>query len=155
MAKAVLKFLRDGAFLAIVGDSEFLVNCCLGRSRTMHADLTRPVKIAHEALRQLVQGFSARPFQHRDLVIHTPRGDNSAADAAAKRALDEGNFETCCPESIRSFCEYFLQRGAENRAGFVFSFDGASRGNPGDASHGNCAWWGLWTGGSFERKGLL
>lgn len=78
MARAVLTCLRDGASLAFAGESEFVGQLLLGHSGTMQADLTRPVKIPHEALRQLFQSSSASQFQHRDLVIHTPIGDNSA-----------------------------------------------------------------------------
>jgi len=37
----------------------------------------------------------------------------------------------------------------------MFSFDGASRGNPGSAARGNCGWWGVWHEGGFCQKGLL
>ena len=37
----------------------------------------------------------------------------------------------------------------------MFAFDGASRGNPGDASYGSCGWWGTWGTGGFDEKGLL
>jgi ribonuclease HI len=39
--------------------------------------------------------------------------------------------------------------------GLMFAFDGASRGNPGKASQGNCAWWGAWQHGCFHEEGLL
>ena len=42
-----------------------------------------------------------------------------------------------------------------SHVGFVFSFDGASRGNPGSSASGVCAWWGQWLHGSFEPHGLL
>ena len=39
--------------------------------------------------------------------------------------------------------------------GLVFSFDGASRGNPGDASYGSCGWWGTWDTQGFNDCGVL
>ena len=43
----------------------------------------------------------------------------------------------------------------DDQVGLLFSFDGASRGNPGDAAQGTCAWWGTWTHNSFSSKGSL
>ena len=37
----------------------------------------------------------------------------------------------------------------------LWAFDGASRGNPGDASFGVCAWWGEWSRNSFQQGGLI
>eukprot|EP00973_Karenia_brevis_P010451 1419347-Karenia_brevis.AAC.1 len=39
--------------------------------------------------------------------------------------------------------------------GLLASFDGASRGNPGQAATGVCLWWGRWRQGAFESAGLL
>ena len=39
--------------------------------------------------------------------------------------------------------------------GILVSFDGASRHNPGAASYGVCAWWGLWDAAGFQSKGLM
>ena len=51
-----------------------------------------------------------------------------------------------------------LSGAAPGNIGVLFSFDGASRGNPGRSSYGVCAWWGYFhttCSGSFESKGLL
>ena len=155
VARSVLQRLRTGICFAIVGDSEFLVNCCLGEACTNKSNLKKLLNIAQEALKQLAQGFSVKPFLHKQLVIHTPRGDNSAADAAANRALDEGDFWNVYPEEVHSFCQYLHQHRQDQNIGLLFSFDGASRGNPGAASPGNCGWWGEWSSNQFCQKGLL
>ena len=87
-------------------------------------------------------------------MLHTPRKDNAAADAAANKALDGGSFSDICDFALEGFCNEVLSRPCAN-IGLMFSFDGASRGNPGRASHGNCAWWGEWLDGGFVSKGLL
>ena len=86
------------------------------------------------------------------MVIHTPRKDNKAADAAANKALDDGCFEDVFAEGLEGFCNSALRT---SEVGLLFSFDGASRSNPGKASHGNCAWWGEWIDGEFVTRGTL
>ena len=48
-----------------------------------------------------------------------------------------------------------LSCNSSKRIGMLFSFDGASRGNPGPSSYGVCAWWGYFRSGAFESMGLL
>ena len=100
MAQQMIKHFQKGMPIAIVGDSEFLINCCLGKASTDVSALNKCISICHEALRHLVQSFSARPFGSQELVVHTPRKDNSAADAAANEALDHGDFLDVHPEVI-------------------------------------------------------
>ena len=87
-------------------------------------------------------------------MIHTPRKDNSAADAAANEALDHGDFLEVYTEVIAEFCNRAMDQPL-SEIGLVFSFDGASRGNPGKSSQGNCAWWGTWQHGHFHEEALL
>ena len=89
-----------------------------------------------------------------DLVVHTPRRDNAAADALANRALDHGSFQSCRSSEVEVFCGQLIE-DASDTLGVVFSFDGASRGNPGEASHGNSAWWGRWSAQGFKQQGML
>ena len=42
-----------------------------------------------------------------------------------------------------------------HNVGLVWSFDGASRGNPGASARGVCAYWGHWSAGAFHSHGLL
>ena len=62
--------------------------------------------------------------------------------------------EYSSPESTKEFCTTLIN-DEEEAMGVLFSFDGASRGNPGQASHGNCAWWGSWRQGAFKEAGVL
>ena len=39
--------------------------------------------------------------------------------------------------------------------GLLFSFEGASRGNPGQASFGVGGWWGTWSDGGFQEHGAI
>lgn len=134
--------------------SEFLIKCCLGAASTGDASLKKSLAVAQESLRQLVGKFFAKPFPRRDLILHTPRKDNGAADAAANHGLDQGNFEEVHRAEVLRFSHSLVASDGEH-LGLVFSFDGASRGNPGDASHANCAWWGVWEKDGFLEKGLL
>ena len=86
--------------------------------------------------------------------MHTPRKDNSAADAAANKALDDGDFEQTFEEEVHRFSHALLEDSGYP-TGVMFSFDGASRGNPGAAAYGNCAWWGTWRDNSFHCGGQL
>ena len=54
-----------------------------------------------------------------------------------------------------SFCQYLQQHPFDEELGLLMSFDGASRGNPGDASQGNAGWWGQWHGDGFRPMGTL
>ena len=53
--------------MAIVGDSEFLVKCCLGEAHTERRNLKKLLSIAQEALKQITEGFSAKPLLNRFL----------------------------------------------------------------------------------------
>ena len=66
--------------------------------------------------------------------MHTPRKHNSSADAAANRALDCGTYEEVYAQEVIRFSEEAVE---DPEVGLLFSFDGASRGNPGIAAHGN------------------
>ena len=48
-----------------------------------------------------------------------------------------------------------LSGNSGKHIGMLFSFDGASRGNPGPSSYGVCAWWGYFRSDTFESMGLL
>ena len=153
-ARQVASRLHHGIPIAIVGDSEFLVNCCLGKAHCREPSLKKLLQVAQEGLRQLVSKFRAKSFPGKDLVVHTPRRDNAAADAMANRALDNGSFQHCRSSEVESFCGQLIDDSSDT-LGVVFSFDGASRGNPGEASHGNSAWWGRWSAEGFNQQGVL
>ena len=102
----------------------------------------------------MVVNFSVRSFGDGSLVVHTPRRDNAAADAAANRALDQGTFEEVYASEQAKLVEALATDG-ERHLGLVFSFDGASRRNPGAAAEGNCAWWGTWKENHFNEIGML
>ena len=154
LAQQLLTHLQSGIPLVIVGDSKFLVDCCLGRALAKGSSIVKLLDVAQEALKVLLQRFSVKTYGSRELLAHTPRKDNSAADAAANRALDGGSFEDFSSEEVQNFISALVQDG-QGRTGLMFSFDGASRGNPGKASHGNCAWWGVWINDSFHSRGQL
>jgi len=87
------------------------------------------------------------------LAVQVPRCENSAADAAANWALDKGSFlEVRLPE-VCSFIHHLACTSED--MGITFSFDGASRGNPGPSASGVCAWWGHWNALGFQSGGLL
>ena len=54
--------------------------------------LLKQVEAAQGHLYDLVSKFDVRSPPGRDFVIHAPRRDNSAADAAANLAPDRGDF---------------------------------------------------------------
>ena len=89
----MLRRLRDGIPLAVVGDSKFLIDCCLGRAHTTQPSIRRNLRVALEASRQLVGKLFARTFGTQELFIHTPRKANSQADAAANQAWTPGTLK--------------------------------------------------------------
>ena len=56
---------------------------------------------------------------------------------------------------IVRFCDFLCNSPDISNAGVLFSFDGASRGNPGEAAHGNGDWWGSWKDGAFASMGMI
>ena len=74
--------------------------------------------------------------------------------AAAKRALDEGSFTDYNPYSCLRFVAA-LANDEHRGYGMLWSFDGASRGNPGAASYGVTAWWGTWSLDGFQAKDAI
>ena len=83
--------------------------------------------------------FHVKPFDGQQLARQVPRADNSAADAAANRALDVGTFlDVRVDEAVR-----FMRRLSEvpdaTDIGLLFAFDGAAQSNPGPAASGVCA----------------
>ena len=98
---------------------------------------------------------------HLDFLIHFnlfliqfARSDNSAADAAANWALDNGSFFDIRLEEVVKFLHCLSQSNAQG-LGFLFSFDGAARGNPGAASYGVCGWWSCFKQDMFMPEGLM
>ena len=90
------------------------------------------------------------------LAQQVTRSDNSAADAAANKALDVGTFlDVRVEETVRFLPELCEHIGNISDVGILFSFDGVARGNPGPAASGVCAWRGYWRNNMFEAKGLL
>ncbi len=71
------------------------------------------------------------------------------------RELNADDFGNVYAEKVHSFCQYLHQHREDQNIGLLFSFDGASRGNPGAASHGNRGWWGEWSPNQVCQKGLL
>ena len=84
-----------------------------------------------------------------------PRAGNSAADAAANRALDVGTFLDVRVDEAVKFMRRLSEVPDATDIGLLFAFDGAARGNPGPAASGVCAWWGFWRNQVFESQGLL
>ena len=100
---------------------------------------------------------SAFLFRHLKGAIWRNRylsSDNSAADAAANWALDHGSFMNVWATEIQAFIHQ-LVNSSHSEIGLVFSFDGASRGNPGPSASGVCAWWGTWHLGAFHARGTV
>ena len=95
-----------------------------------------------------------KPPIAEELAQHVPRNDNSAADAAANWALDNGSFFEVRASEVVTFIHELAVCKLHN-IGLLFSFDGAARGNPGPSSSGVCAWWGCFSNGQFQAKGLL
>ena len=87
-------------------------------------------------------------------MCHVPRADNSAADAVANWSLDNNSFLDIRIPELQVFLEH-LGTGELADVGMLFSFDGASRGNPGPSASGVCAWWGVWLHSEFIPRGLL
>ena len=116
--------------------------------------LYRQVRLAQVALGKLVQCFSVGQPNGSDLAQQVFRNDNSAADAAANWALDHGSFMDVRVQEVQRLVHHLAHCGLHT-PGLMFSFDGASRGNPGPSSSGICAWWGYWAEGAFISHGLL
>ena len=55
---------------------------------------------------------------------------------------------------VQLFIQHYASQDSQD-SGLLFSFDGASRNNPGLSSSGVCAWWGHWAHGTFHSRGLL
>ena len=66
-----------------------------------------------------------------------------------------GDFVHCNADEVANFCRYVIQCPDQTDVGLLFSFDGASRNNPGEAAQGNGGWWGAWRGSQFEQMGEL
>jgi len=154
VATSVLKRLRSGLQVQVVGDSSILIDCLLGRASAKQPAIRRQVQLAHTALQMLIQNFCVKAPGSDDLARQLPRKENSAADAAANRALDHGTFTELRLHEAECFLNALAEDDHHN-IGLLFSFDGAARGNPGLSSSGVCAWWGLFIHDSFLSKGLL
>jgi len=156
MAVAMAARLRQGVVMQLIGDSRVLVDCLLGRACTEVEAMRRWLSHAQEYLLHLVRGCALHAPRGRELAQHVFRSDNGAADAAANQALDEGSFRQADGREALRFLQYLMgSDGQREQVGVLFAFDGASRGNPGDAALGTCAWWGGWSDGSFSERGLL
>ena len=157
LARAMLRkasaSLRAGIVLQIVGDSRILVDCLLGRAVPAQQWL-KALRMAHSGLQTLTSSFGVSPPTGRAMCQQVPRADNSAADQAANRALDHGNFREICSHALVGWIGK-LTGDAPEACGLLFSFEGASRGNPGAAALGVCAWWGIWTREGFTEQGQL
>jgi len=149
-----LQSLRSGLQLQFVGDSQVIVDAGMGRANLIDKSLQEQVGAAQESIRQLLQKLEIRPPQGQELVVQTPRSDNTAADAAANRALDEGSFTDWNLHSCLRFVAA-LANDEHREYGMLWSFDGASRGNPGAASYGVTAWWGTWSLDGFQAKDAI
>jgi len=154
VATSALRRFRDGLPLLIVGDSKVLIDCLLGDASTDMPDLKRPVKLAHVGLQTLIESFRVKPPCGQQMARQVPRSDNSAADAAANAALDQGPFMEVMLNETATFITELSRPGTDN-IGLLFSFDGAARCNPGKSSYGVCAWWGHFNHDGFDPKGLL
>jgi ribonuclease HI len=142
--------------MQFVGDSQVLIDCLLGSARPHTDGLRRPVSQAHYLLQQLVRSFGVRQPRGRELAMQVARADNAAADSAANEALDAGSFRTVDDqESLRFWLAMMTRQDLSSEIGLLFAFDGASRGNPGLASFGVCAWWGTWADEGFCESGAL
>ena len=156
IAQSAVACFGRGFPIMVVGDSQLLIDGLLGHACIRDAGLTKNVAVAHIALQKLTAHFHVQPFMGHQLARQVPRSDNSAADAAANKALDVGSFlDVHVEETVRFLCELSEHTCNFNDVGILFSFDGAARGNPGPAASGVCAWWGYWRNNMFEAKGLL
>eukprot|EP00973_Karenia_brevis_P092810 12414225-Karenia_brevis.AAC.1 len=95
------------------------------------------VALGHEALQKLVTCFSIEPFARQPFAQQVPRGDNSAADRVANRALDRGAFLDVRIHAVQDLLKDLSGQSISN-IGILASFDGASRGNPGPSASGIC-----------------
>jgi len=154
VARLALNALADKVTLQIVGDSKFLIDCVLGHARASDPHICRAIRLAHAALENLISSFKAQPPPGQEIACHVPRGDNAAADAVANWSLDNDSFMDLRVSELQSFL-YLLATEDALGAGCLFSFDGASRGNPGPSASGVCLWWGTWHQGEFHPHGLL
>ena len=153
-AQTAVSCFRHGLHIQLVGDSQLLVDLCLGKAASEDRRITRVLSVAQEALRRLTQSCSCKPPWAKQIVQQTPRTDNSAVDRAANQALDSGDFHDSHDKESLNFLHYCSSYDTSN-VGLLVSFDGASRGNPGPASYGICMWWGTWGLGGFNSEGLL
>ena len=154
VARLALSALANKVTFQVVGDSKFLIDCVLGHARASDPHICRAIRLAHVALESLISSFKAQPPLGQELACHVPRGDNAAADAVANWSLDNNSFLDLCILELQSFL-YFLATEHTCDVGCLFSFDGASRGNPGPSASGVCLWWGTWHHGRFTPHGLL
>jgi hypothetical protein len=155
VAKAATIACKRGLVMQFIGDSRLIVDFLMGRARTDMTAIGRPIAQAHSMLHTLVQKFQVRSPRGRDLAQQVPRADNSAADAAANYALDAGGFRYIDGSEVSAFLSYLARaRPFDDEVGLLWSFDGASRGNPGESSFGVCSW-GTWSDGSFCERGML
>ena len=142
--------------MQLIGDSRVFIDCLLGRAATEATVMRRSLGHAQEYLLHLTRGCGLHAPHGRELAQHVYRSDNGAADAAANQALDEGNFRQVFGRETFSFLHHLMGLESEREKwGLLFAFDGASRGNPGEAALGISAWWGSWADGSFNERGLL
>ena len=149
-----LKRMAQGILMQVVGDSQVVADIFNGKAVASNAVICKHVSTAQESMRQLLMRFPIRPRWAHDFVKQVARSDNSAADSAANRALDQGSFEEFASKACSRFVQELAAR-PDREYGFLWSFDGASRGNPGPASFGVCAWWGVWTCEGFRPGSLI
>jgi len=154
VARRALSTLSNKVTLQVVGDSKFLIDCVLGHARAADPHICRAIRLAHAALENLMVSFKAQPPHGQELACHVPRSDNAAADAVANWSLDNDSFMDLRIAELQSLLQLLADADSSN-AGCLFSFDGASRGNPGPSASGVCLWWGTWHLGEFHPHGLL
>ena len=65
------------------------------------------------------------------------------------------NASECNFSASINFLKAILDPSMRTSVGVLFSFDGASRGNPGKSALGQCAWWGIWSSTEFHPKEML
>ena len=150
-----LRWVRAGVLLRIIGDSQLLIDCLPSRAHTSCAHILTPIRATHIALLHLARFFHVKEPRAREIAQHTPRADNRAADCAANRASDTGDYREQLDDEIRRMAHMCLNLQGASDMGILVSFDGASRGNPGLAAYGVCMWWGFGAEGEFHSKGML
>jgi len=155
IALSGLKWLRSGVPVQIIGDSAVLIDCLLGRSATRLQHLLVPLREAQSRLTETTRRFGIRPPHESEIAQQTRRAENQAADAAANQALDIGSFKEFYRTEVARLALNLSEAQGNSNVGVLISFDGASRGNPGPASSGVCAWWGRWSDGAFQSSGLV